>query len=85
MMKRSRFLIGAAAGIVTAKTLGEPMTGFGLLSGVAGLLPDLDHPSSVTGRLLPAWWHRLTPGTGGRPTRWPGACWSRCWWTSGSA
>jgi inner membrane protein len=24
--------------------------------------PDLDHPHSVVGRLLPRWWHRLTPG-----------------------
>jgi inner membrane protein len=62
MMKRSHFLIGAATGLVTAKALGAPLSGMALLSGLAGLLPDLDHPTSTTGRLLPAWWHRLTPG-----------------------
>jgi len=62
MMKRSHFLVGAAAGMVTAKVLDLPMPEMVLLSGLAGLLPDLDHPSSATGRLLPAWWHRLTPG-----------------------
>ncbi len=62
MMKHSHFLIGTATGVVTAKALGAPVAGIGLVSGLAALLPDLDHPSSVTGRLLPAWWHRLTPG-----------------------
>jgi len=34
----------------------------GIVRGLAGLLPDVDHPHSAVGRLLPRWWHRLTPG-----------------------
>jgi inner membrane protein len=33
-----------------------------VLGGLAALVPDLDHPDSVFGQLLPDWWHRLTPG-----------------------
>jgi inner membrane protein len=34
----------------------------GPLSAGAALLADLDEPGSTLGRLLPGWWHRLTPG-----------------------
>src|SRR5919197_1885449 len=62
MMKRSHALIGAAAGVATAKAIGGPLAVTGLVGGVAALLNDVDHPESVIGRLLPRWWHRLTPG-----------------------
>jgi inner membrane protein len=61
-MKRSHALIGAAAGVATAKASGAPPALSGLLTGLAALLPDLDHPHSLVGRMLPRWWHRLTPG-----------------------
>jgi inner membrane protein len=32
------------------------------LASLAALLPDVDHPHAAVGRLLPRWWHRLTPG-----------------------
>jgi inner membrane protein len=61
-MKRSHALIGTAAGVATAKALGGPLALSGLLTGLAALLPDVDHPHSLVGRMLPRWWHRLTPG-----------------------
>ena len=62
MMKRSHAVIGAASGVAMAKSIGGPMVAGGVISCLAAVLPDLDHPSSAVGRLLPRWWHRLTPG-----------------------
>jgi inner membrane protein len=62
MMKRSHAIIGAAAGVAVAKSTGGPLLAGGVISCLAALLPDLDHPRSVVGQLLPRWWHRLTPG-----------------------
>jgi membrane-bound metal-dependent hydrolase YbcI (DUF457 family) len=38
------------------------MVAGGIVAGLAGLLPDIDHPHAAVGRMLPRWWHRLTPG-----------------------
>ena len=73
MMKRSHFLVGGAAGVAVAHTIGDSILAGGIVGGLAGLLPDVDHPHSAVGRLLPRWWHRLTQGHRGRPTRWSGA------------
>jgi inner membrane protein len=62
MMKRSHALIGGAAGVAVAHATGTSMLAAGIIASFAALLPDLDHPHSVVGRLLPRWWHRLTPG-----------------------
>jgi inner membrane protein len=62
MMKRSHAVIGAAAGVAVAHATGASMVAGGIVAGLAGLLPDVDHPHSAVGRLLPRWWHRLTPG-----------------------
>ena len=62
MMKRSHAVIGAAAGVAVAHATGASMLAGGIVAGLAALLPDLDHPHSAVGRLLPRWWHRLTPG-----------------------
>jgi inner membrane protein len=62
MMKRSHAVIGAAAGVVLAKTTGDSLVAGGVVASLAALLPDLDHPHAAVGRLLPRWWHRLTPG-----------------------
>jgi membrane-bound metal-dependent hydrolase YbcI (DUF457 family) len=62
MMKRSHALIGGAAGVAMAHATGASMLAGGIVAGMAALLPDLDHPHSAVGRLLPRWWHRLTPG-----------------------
>ena len=62
MMKRSHFLVGGAAGVAVAHTIGDSVLAGGIVGGLAGLLPDVDHPHSAVGRLLPRWWHRLTPG-----------------------
>jgi inner membrane protein len=62
MMKRSHALIGAAAGVATAKAIGDSMVAGGVVACLAAVLPDLDHPNSAVGRFLPRWWHRLTPG-----------------------
>jgi inner membrane protein len=62
MMKRSHALIGAAAGVALADAIGESMVAGGIVASLAALLPDVDHPHSAVGRLLPRWWHRLTPG-----------------------
>ena len=62
MMKRSHALIGGAAGVAVAHATGASMLAAGIIASFAALLPDLDHPHSVVGRLLPRWWHRLTPG-----------------------
>jgi inner membrane protein len=62
MMKRSHALIGAAAGVAVAHATAEPLLAGGIVGGLAGLLPDIDHPHAAVGRLLPRWWHRLTPG-----------------------
>jgi len=62
MMKRSHAIIGAAAGVAVAKSIGGPMVAGGVVACIAAVLPDLDHPSSAVGQLLPRWWHRLTPG-----------------------
>jgi inner membrane protein len=62
MLKRSHFLIGAAAGIAVADVIDLPFVVGAVTGGLAGLAPDIDHPGSVTGKLLPRWWHRLTPG-----------------------
>ena len=52
----------AAAGVATAKAIGDSMVAGGVVACLAAVLPDLDHPRSAVGRLLPRWWHRLTPG-----------------------
>lgn len=65
----------AAAHVVGADTaiahgLGAPAPVAGLaaaaivapIGAIAALLPDLDEPGSTLGKLLPRWWHRLTPG-----------------------
>jgi inner membrane protein len=62
MMKRSHAVIGAAAGVALARTIGESMVAGGVVASLAALLPDVDHPHAAVGRLLPRWWHRLTPG-----------------------
>jgi inner membrane protein len=62
MMKRSHAVIGAAAGVALAKTTGDSLVAGGVVASLAALLPDLDHPHAAVGRLLPRWWHRLTPG-----------------------
>src|SRR6266540_3750925 len=62
MMKRSHAIIGAATGVAVAKSIGGPMVAGGVVACIAAVLPDLDHPSSAVGQLLPRWWHRLTPG-----------------------
>jgi inner membrane protein len=62
MLKTSHALIGAATGAVTASLMSrQPLAG-AAIGAVAGLLPDVDHPEATIGKLLPAWWHRLTPG-----------------------
>ena len=61
-MKRSHALIGAAAGVAVAHATGASMLAGGIVAGLAGLLPDIDHPHAAVGRMLPRWWHRLTPG-----------------------
>jgi membrane-bound metal-dependent hydrolase YbcI (DUF457 family) len=33
-----------------------------VVTGLSALAPDLDSPGTTLGKLLPAWWHRLTPG-----------------------
>jgi inner membrane protein len=60
MMKRRHAVLGAAAGV--AHATGTSMLAGGIVAGLAGLLPDIDHPHATVGRLLPRWWHRLTPG-----------------------
>lgn len=62
MLYKSHTTIGAAAGAAAAAVTGDNLLIGVLVGGVAGLLPDLDHPSSTLGRLLPRWWHKLTPG-----------------------
>src|SRR5215218_1175561 len=62
MMKRSHAVIGAAAGVAVAHATGASMLAGGIVAALAGLLPDVDHPHAAVGRLLPRWWHRLTPG-----------------------
>jgi inner membrane protein len=62
MMKRSHALIGAAAGVGVAHAAGDSLVAGGIVAALAGLLPDVDHPHAAVGRLLPRWWHRLTPG-----------------------
>ena len=62
MMKRSHALIGAAAGVAVAHATGDSTAAGGIVAALAALLPDVDHPHAAVGRLLPRWWHRLTPG-----------------------
>ena len=62
MMNRSHALFGGAAGVAMAHAAGTSMLAAGIVASFAALLPDLDPPHSVVGRLLPRWWHRLTPG-----------------------
>ena len=62
MMKRSHAVLGAAAGVAVAHAAGPSRLAGGIVAGLAGLLPDIDHPHATVGRLLPRWWHRLTPG-----------------------
>ena len=62
MMKRSHAVIGAAAGVAVAHATGASVVAGGIVGALAGLLPDVDHPHAAVGRLLPRWWHRLTPG-----------------------
>ena len=62
MMKRSHAAIGAAAGVAVAHGTGDSLTAGAIVAALAALLPDVDHPHAAVGRLLPRWWHRLTPG-----------------------
>jgi membrane-bound metal-dependent hydrolase YbcI (DUF457 family) len=62
MMKRSHAVIGAAAGVAVAHATGASVVAGGIVAALAGLVPDVDHPHAAVGRLLPRWWHRLTPG-----------------------
>lgn len=62
MLYRSHATIGAASGAAVAALTADDLLIGVLIGGVAGLLPDLDHPGSTFGRLLPRWWHRMTPG-----------------------
>ena len=62
MMKRSHAVLGAAAGVAVAHAAGPSRLAGGIVAGLAGLLPDIDHPHATVGRLLPRWWHRLSPG-----------------------
>ena len=66
MLKRSHALIGAAAGVTVAHVLHEPLVAGGIVGGLAGVISDGDHPQSFVGRMLPAWFHRLTPGHRGQ-------------------
>jgi inner membrane protein len=62
MLYKSHATIGAAAGAAAAAVTTDDLLIGVLVGGVAGLLPDVDHPGSTLGKLLPRWWHKLTPG-----------------------
>jgi inner membrane protein len=62
MMKRSHALFGGSLGAVVFHLAGEAPLAGAVVGGLAGLLPDVDHPTATVGQLLPTWWHRLTPG-----------------------
>jgi inner membrane protein len=62
MLGHSHVIIGAAAGVVTARILHADDLAGALVAGVAALVPDIDTPESTFGRHLPHWWHALTPG-----------------------
>ena len=62
MLKRSHAILGATAGLAAAQATGEPMLAGAVVGALAGVAPDGDHPDSAVGRLLPRWFHRLTPG-----------------------
>jgi inner membrane protein len=62
MIGHSHVIIGAAAGVVTARLLHADDLAGALVAGISALLPDVDSPESTIGRLLPRWWHALTPG-----------------------
>lgn len=53
-------LLPHALAIVLAEVLAA--AGAVVFGGLGALLPDMDSPSSTLGKLLPSWWHRLTPG-----------------------
>jgi inner membrane protein len=62
MLGHSHVLIGAAAGVITARVLHADDLAGALVAGFAALVPDIDTPESTVGRWLPRWWHALTPG-----------------------
>jgi inner membrane protein len=72
MLYKSHATIGAAAGAAAAALTTDDLLIGVLVGGIAGLLPDVDHPGSTAGKLLPRWWHKLTPGHRG-PTH-------TAWW-----
>ena len=57
--------MGATGGFVAGTYLDAPLATrciMGAVGAFGGLLPDADTKSSILGRLLPNWWHKLTPG-----------------------
>ena len=65
MHGKNHAILGAAGGILAGVYLDAPVTtlfAMGMVGTFGGLLPDADTKSSLLGRLLPNWWHKLTPG-----------------------
>lgn len=65
LLGRHHLLLGAAAGAVAGAAV-EAHFGtrvFMVAAGAfGGLLSDTDTQSSILGKLLPKWWHKITPG-----------------------
>ena len=62
---KSHVAIGGAFGISIGALIHAPVADQVVMLAIGafgGLTPDLDMPGSLLGRLLPRWWHRLTPG-----------------------
>lgn len=58
-------LLGAAGGAVAGSIVEAPIGTRAFMIGIGafgGLLSDADTESSILGKLLPKWWHKLTPG-----------------------
>lgn len=58
-------LLGAAGGAVAGSAAEAPIGTRVFMIGIGafgGLLSDADTESSILGKLLPKWWHKLTPG-----------------------
>lgn len=58
-------VLGAAGGFLAGTYLEAPFTTQLVMAAIGtfgGLLPDADTKSSLLGRLLPNFWHKLTPG-----------------------
>src|SRR5215471_16848329 len=62
MLGHSHAVLGASAGVAAAHVLHGDTLMAAVVGGAMGLLPDVDTEGSTVGRLLPSWWHRLTPG-----------------------